>query len=206
MTAPLVQVRVRASWMSAPVLSEWTAAAKTVAGVSPVTPNTHAKVCESWPHPKPFPRMLPSLRDQRTWSAPSKSQPSGAAKTHETERTSPSTPCRTALRASRKPGCQLAVLLTRSASCGEAAAAAVVAAAARQNAKGLDGQRHVQSMWPPNTTSKGARCCRRAQSARRALSAARQVTPVGKEMVRRTGMQSVDCRAVVRPPRRRPAG
>mmetsp|Transcript_24662 Transcript_24662/g.81282 ORF Transcript_24662/g.81282 Transcript_24662/m.81282 type:complete len:240 (+) Transcript_24662:698-1417(+) len=32
-------------------------------------------------------------------------------------------------------------------------------------------------MWPPNTTSKGARCCRRAQSARRALSAARQVTP-----------------------------
>mmetsp|Transcript_26448 Transcript_26448/g.79941 ORF Transcript_26448/g.79941 Transcript_26448/m.79941 type:complete len:303 (+) Transcript_26448:117-1025(+) len=147
MTAPLVQVRVRASWMSAPVLSEWTAAAKTVAGVSPVTPNTHAKVCESWPHPKPFPRMLPSLRDQRTWSAPSKSQPSGAAKTHETERTSPSTPCRTALRASRKPGCQLAVLLTRSASCGEAAAAAASAPALEARASKL--QRMVDELGTP---------------------------------------------------------
>ena len=47
MVAPLVHTIVIASCMSAPVFSEACVTAKTARGVSPVTLNTHAKVCES---------------------------------------------------------------------------------------------------------------------------------------------------------------
>ena len=88
--APLVQVIVSASCMSAPLVADLPHTAYTRSGVRPVTLKTQAKVWLNCPHPKPLPFMEPVAFTQVTLLAVSKSAPSGAANMQLTCWTSPS--------------------------------------------------------------------------------------------------------------------